>query len=85
MGQTQSRGKLPRKTNQKNFGYRRWNDRYQQQQKHRNASVVVRDNWKVLEEMDFPRLAKLKLPEIGNPVDLYKAGTMELYDKLYDR
>ena len=30
MGQAQPRGKLPRKTNQKNFtNYRRWNDRNQ--------------------------------------------------------
>ena len=39
-------------------------------QKHRNASVVVKDDWKVVEEMDFPRLAKLKLPDIPAPVDL---------------
>merc|ERR1719457_411750 len=35
--------------------------------------------------MDFPRLTKLKLPEIGEPVNLYNAGTMQMYDKLYDR
>lgn len=85
MGQTQTKGRLPRKTNQKNYNYRRWNDRYQQQQKHRNASVIVREDWKVLEEMDFPRLNKLKLPDVSEPVDLYTAGTMEVYDKLYDR
>merc|ERR1712121_350985 len=83
MGQTQQRGKQQRKS-QKNFQYRRWNDR-QQIQKHRNASVVVKDDWKVVEEMDFPRLAKLKLPDIPAPVDLYNAGTMEYYDKAYDR
>jgi len=83
MGQVQTRGKMQRK-NQKNMPYRRWNDR-QQIQKLRNASVVVRDDWKVVEEMDFPRLVKLKLPDIAPPVDLYSAGTMEHYDKLYDR
>jgi len=85
MGQAQPRGKLPRKTNQKNFGFRRWNDRNQQQQKQKNASVMVRDNWSVLEEMDFPRLTKLKLPDIGNPTDLYKAGSLEKYNKSFDR
>jgi len=85
MGQTQTKGRLPRKTNQKNYNYRRFNDRNQQQQKNRNASVIVREDWKVLEEMDFPRLNKLKLPDIAAPVDLYTAGTMEVYDKLYDR
>merc|ERR1711962_496779 len=28
---------------------------------------------------------KLKLPEIAKPTDLYNAGKMEVYDKLYDR
>ncbi|XP_047143474.1 eukaryotic translation initiation factor 3 subunit D isoform X1 [Hydra vulgaris] len=83
MGQTQIRGKQQRK-NQKNFQFRRWNDR-QQIQKHRNASVDIKDNWRVIEEMDFPRLSKLKLPDLPEPVDLYKAGTLEYYDKMYDR
>merc|ERR1712168_810902 len=85
MGQTQTKGRVPKRTNQNKLGYRRWNDRYQQQTKLRNASVVVRESWKVLEEMDFPRLVKLKLPEIAKPTDLYNAGKMEVYDKLYDR
>lgn len=83
MGQTTQRNKQQRK-NQKHFQYRRWNDR-QQIQKNRIASVVVKDDWKVVEEMDFPRLVKLKLPDIPAPVDLYNCGTMEQYDKTYDR
>jgi len=47
--------------------------------------VDVRDNWRIIEEMDFPRLAKLKLPDIGQPVDLYTAGSLEKYNKQYDR
>ena len=31
---------------------------------------MVKDNWRVIEEMDFPRLVKLKLPDIPAPVDL---------------
>jgi len=83
MGQVQSRGKQQRK-NQKQFQYRRWNER-QQTQKNRDASVIVKDDWKVVEEMDFPRLVKLKLPDIAEPEDLYNAGSLEYYDKLYDR
>ncbi|XP_057310763.1 eukaryotic translation initiation factor 3 subunit D-like [Hydractinia symbiolongicarpus] len=83
MGQVQQRGKQQRKS-QKNMHYRRYNDR-QQTQKNRNASVVVRDSWKVVEEMDFPRLAKLKLPDVPPPEDLYNAGAVEFYDKMYDR
>jgi len=84
MGQVQVRGSKQQRKNQKNMPYRRWNDK-QQIQKHRNASVVVRDTWKVVEEMDFPRLVKLKLPDIPPPEDLYTAGAMEHYDKSFDR
>lgn len=35
--------------------------------------------------MDFVRLSKLKLPEVGEPIDLYKCGALEFYDKTYDR
>ena len=41
------------------------------QQKHREASVQVRETWAVVEEMDFPRLAKLTLPNVEEPEDLY--------------
>ena len=40
-------------------------------QKNRIASVIVKDDWKVVEEFDFPRLVKLKLPDIKAPTDLY--------------
>lgn len=39
--------------------------------KNRDASVQVRDSWAVVEEMDFPRLAKLSLPSIEEPKDLW--------------
>ncbi|XP_066914272.1 eukaryotic translation initiation factor 3 subunit D-like [Clytia hemisphaerica] len=83
MGQT-TRVKLQKKNAKNNYYHRRWNDR-QQVQKNRAASVVVKDDWKVVEEFDFPRLGKLKLPDIKDPVDLYNCGTMEQYDKAYDR
>lgn len=82
-GQMTNRNKQQKK-NQKNMHYRRWNDR-QQVQKSRIASVVVKDDWKVVEEFDFPRLVKLKLPDVKPAVDLYKCGMMEQYDKVYDR
>lgn len=49
------------------------------------ASVYVKSSWKVLEEMDFPRLSKLTLPGISDGVDIYKCGSLEYYDKTYDR
>jgi len=53
--------------------------------KTREASVMVKDNWIVVEEMDFTRLAKLNLPGIGEPEDLVQCGALEYYDKTYDR
>lgn len=49
------------------------------------ASVNVKSTWKIVEEMDFPRLAKLTLPNVGDGVDIYRAGSLEYYDKSYDR
>jgi len=54
-------------------------------QKIRDASVTIRPQWRSVEEMDFPRLLKLSLPTVGPPVDLKCCGTMEYYDKSYDR
>jgi translation initiation factor 3 subunit D len=51
----------------------------------RESSVTVKPSWKVVEEMDFPRLSKLSLPNIGDPVDLRRCGKMEYYDRTYDR
>ena len=33
-------------------------------------SVKVKEDWRVIEEIDFSRLAKLSLPSYGEPVDL---------------
>lgn len=49
------------------------------------ASVFVKPTWKMVEELDFPRLGKLSLPNVADGVDIYQAGTLEYYDKTYDR
>jgi len=49
------------------------------------ASVNVKSSWKIIEEMDFPRLSKLSLPNVSEGADVYKCGTLEYYDKNYDR
>ena len=36
----------------------------------REPSVKVKEDWRVIEEIDFSRLAKLNLPSYGEPVDL---------------
>jgi len=53
--------------------------------KSREASVTVKDNWIVVEEMDFVRLSKLNLPNVAEPDDLLQCGSLEFYDKVYDR
>merc|ERR1711962_294956 len=55
------------------------------QLKQRESSVTVRPDWIVLEEMDKSQLQKLSLPSVSEPEDLMKCGTMEYYDKAYDR
>lgn len=51
----------------------------------RDASVTVRPDWVTIEEMDFPRLAKLSLPNVKEGEDILTCGTLEYYDKAYDR
>lgn len=53
--------------------------------KKRDASVFVQPSWEILEEMDFPRLAKLSLPGVEDPTDVYVCGALEYYDRTYDR
>lgn len=58
-------------------GTRKWNKqqglRNQKNQapiKNRDASVTVRADWVTIEEMDFPRLAKLSLPNVKDGEDM---------------
>ncbi|XP_030562459.1 eukaryotic translation initiation factor 3 subunit D-2 [Drosophila novamexicana] len=51
----------------------------------RESSVVVRSDWVSIEEIDFPRLLKLSLPNIKDGVDVVTCGTLEYYDKQCDR
>lgn len=51
----------------------------------RDASVAVRSDWSTIEEMDFPRLMKLSLPGVKEGEDIRRCGSLEYYDKTYDR
>lgn len=42
-----------------------------QQQKNRDASVTVKNDWVMIEEIDFARFSKLSLPNVKEPEDLY--------------
>jgi translation initiation factor 3 subunit D len=56
-----------------------------QQAKQREPSVRVRENWQVIEEISFSNLAKLSLPNLSEPEELSVWGSLEYYDKRYDR
>ena len=53
--------------------------------KQRESSVTVKPDWIVLEEMEKTQLGKLSLPTVNEPEDLLNCGTLEYYDKSYDR
>ncbi|KAJ5274088.1 hypothetical protein N7478_009213 [Penicillium angulare] len=60
-----------------------WRD-YDKPQRTREASVNIRADWQMLEEVDFNRLSKLNLetPD-GEELDSY--GFLHYYDRSYDR
>lgn len=77
----QTRNKWQNNRGRGNFGGRG----YFMQQKNREASVIVQPSWKIIEEMDFPRLTKLSLRPSKDATDLLMCGELEYYDKKYDR
>jgi translation initiation factor 3 subunit D len=60
-----------------------WKD-YDKPQRNRDASVVIKPEWKMLEEIDFNRLAKLNL-ETDDGEDVENYGFLYYYDRTYDR
>eukprot|EP00064_Thunnus_orientalis_P020586 superscaffoldBa00005738_g20726 len=71
---------------QKQFGVRqKWDQKSQAQLKPRDSSVEVRSDWEVKEEMDFPRLMKMRYMEVADPLDIECCGALEYYDKAFDR
>lgn len=79
-----SLGKSVKVRDQRRGNTRKWGNRGPPP-KIRDASVAVRADWSTIEEMDFPRLAKLSLPNIKEGEDIITCGTLEYYDKIYDR
>ena len=63
-------------------GRRRVQDR--RDDKEREASVDVKSSWKILEEIEFTRLSKLS-KVVPAPEDLLTCGSLQWYDKSYDR
>ncbi|KUI68013.1 Eukaryotic translation initiation factor 3 subunit D [Cytospora mali] len=60
-----------------------WKD-YDKPQRNRDASINIRADWKMLEEIDYNRLGKLNLDaDEGEDVDSY--GFLHYYDRSYDK
>lgn len=60
-----------------------WKD-YDKPQRNRDASVNIKADWKMLEEIDFVRLAKLNLDtDDGEDIDSY--GFLYYYDRSFDK
>lgn len=60
-----------------------WKD-YDKPQRNRDASVNVKADWVMLEEIDFNRLAKLNL-DMGEGEDLDSYGFLYYYDRALDK
>lgn len=48
---------------------------FKAQLKPRDSSVEVRSDWEVKEEMDFPRLMKMRYMEVADPLDMWVKHT----------
>ncbi|OCH94276.1 eukaryotic translation initiation factor 3 subunit 7 [Obba rivulosa] len=64
-------------------GRRGWRD-WEKTGRARESSVAISPEWSMLEEIEFHRLAKLRL-EVDDPEDLDTYGRVYPYDKSYDR
>jgi len=65
-------------------GRGRWGDNHNQRT--RNATVQVRQDWQILEEIEFSRLGKLRLEvDTEEPDEVAQYGFVSEYDKSYDR
>jgi translation initiation factor 3 subunit D len=70
---------------QQNRGGRRYGYKdYDKPQRVRNASINIGADWKVLDEIEFSRLSKLKFG-IPQAVDVANYGSVNVYNKAYDR
>ncbi|KAI0068546.1 translation initiation factor eIF-3 subunit D [Artomyces pyxidatus] len=64
-------------------GRRGWRD-WDKNNRTRESSVAIDPSWQMLEEIEFHRLAKLRL-EVDEPEDLESYGRLLPYNKAYDR
>jgi translation initiation factor 3 subunit D len=62
-----------------------WKD-YDKPARNRDASINIRPEWNLLEEIDFNRLSKLNLDtDDGDDIDGHSYGFLSTYDRSYDK
>ncbi|CCO37564.1 Eukaryotic translation initiation factor 3 subunit D Short=eIF3d [Rhizoctonia solani AG-1 IB] len=71
------------RTNARAPARRGWKD-WDKPSRTRESSVPINPSWRILEEIDFPRLSKLRL-EVDDPETLESYGKIYAYEKGYDR
>lgn len=76
------RAREERKWQRRWAGKSRWNQKAEARD--REASVDVKATWQILEELELTKLGKLSV-QVKAPEDVLKCGTMEYYEKAYDR
>jgi len=81
-GRERDRVREERRMQKRYAGRRRVQDRRDDMEQ--DASVDVKSSWKILEEIEFLRLAKLK-KVVSAPEDLLTCGSLQYYDKSFDR
>jgi len=59
--------------------------RYGNEDKRRDASVKVGEDWTVIKEIEFSQLSILRMNDLPEAEDLYQCGSVETYDTQYDR
>jgi translation initiation factor 3 subunit D len=70
--------------NARGRGGRRFGNRDDKPQRNRDASIQVKPDWTLLEEIDFQRLTKLNLDALeGEDIDSY--GFLYYYDRNFDK
>eukprot|EP01099_Mayorella_cantabrigiensis_P004656 TRINITY_DN3547_c0_g2_i1.p1 TRINITY_DN3547_c0_g2~~TRINITY_DN3547_c0_g2_i1.p1 ORF type:complete len:540 (-),score=120.21 TRINITY_DN3547_c0_g2_i1:173-1792(-) len=83
-------GQKNQKQNQKNRNWQRNNQwtpgrGYGDLRIKRESSVEIRPEWKVKEEIDLSSLSKITIEEVPVPEDLVSCGSLEYYDKQFER
>ena len=86
VGAERERNRQARIQSRKAQQWNTWAYNRQQQQVHYSASVDIRPDWEVVEQIAFPEITKQSL-ELANaePEDLASYGSVRWFDKSYDR